>query len=135
MSGIAGLALARVTIHAIRAHSAVLARVRTALVDVDLAPFTGVTRPAVAYELVETIFAAQGVHGTRVAGTLVDVGQAPGPIVSAGTLASPTGDQIHATTAVGAWTAGAFVHVHLAMQTGEAGKAIARIPVNGNTAC
>lgn len=128
MSRISRLALARVTVHPVRADAAVLARVRTAFVDVDLATFTSVTGSAVAYELVETVFAAQRVQGTRVAGTLVNVGQAPGPVVTAGTFTPPTGHQVHATAAVGARVAGAFVHVHFAVQTGKSGEAIARIP-------
>lgn len=113
--GVTGLALARVTVYAVRAHAAVLARIRTALVHVHLAPFAGVTGSAVTYELIEAVLATQRVQRTRVAGALVDVRQAPGPVVTAGTLATPTRDQVHATAAVGARAAGAFVHVHLAV--------------------
>lgn len=115
MSGVPGLALARVTVYAVRAHPAVLARIRTALVHVDLAPFTGVTGSAVTYELIEAVLATQRVQRTRVTGAFVDVRQAPGPVVTAWTLATPTGDQVHATAAVGARAAGALVYVHLAV--------------------
>lgn len=128
VAGVAGLALARVPVDAVRAHAAVLTRVRAALVHVDLATFAGVARPTVTYELVEAVLAAQGVQRARVAGALVNVGQATGPVVAARALAPPTGHQVHATAAVGARAAGALVHVHLAVQTGEPGEAIARIP-------
>lgn len=105
-----------------------LARVRAALVHVHLTTFPGVTGPAVAYELIETVLATYRVQRARVAGTLVDVGQAPGPIVTARALASPAGYQVHAAAAVDARAACALVHVHLAMQTGETGEAIARVP-------
>lgn len=129
MPGVPGLALACVTVHAVRAHAAVLARVRAALIDVHLATLARVARPAVANELVEAVLAAQRVQRTGIAGALVDVGQAAGPVVAARAFAPPTGDQVHAASAVRARAAGAFVHVHLAVQPGEPGETIARVPV------
>jgi len=68
------LALARVTVYTICAHSTMLTWIRTALINIDITTFTSVSRPAVAYELVEAILAAQRIQRTRVAGTFVDIG-------------------------------------------------------------
>lgn len=109
------------------ARAAVLAGVRTALVDVGLASLAAVSRQAVADELVHAVLASAAVH-TGIARALVHVAQTPGVVVAARAFAPIAVYHVDATAAVRARIAGALVNVGLAVLAGEAGLARAGVP-------
>jgi hypothetical protein len=106
------------------ADAPVLAGIRRALVDVDLALFAAVAGQAVADELVDAVLAATP-ELARVRIALVHVAEAAGVVVAPGALATETVDHVDADAAVGARVRSAFIDVVLAVFAGVAGEAFA----------
>lgn len=106
-----------------------LTRIRFALINLVLTAVARVARRTVADVLVEVVFAGAAVVA-RARCALVHVRVAPRTKVPAGAGALETVLPINASTAVSAGTAGAFINVHFAVASTEAGSTFAAILVD-----
>ncbi len=116
----------------IPADPAVLARIGSALVNIDLALFAAVAGFTVTDELIDAIFAASAMFA-RVRTALVNVAQTTSVVVSTRALTTETVDHVNAHAPVGTGVGSTLIDVILAVLTREARNTLAVVAGNGQT--